>query len=227
VSWRFTFAMIAASAGLAAVVLARVAPRGIVVPRTSLAALREAVVTPRLLVALSFIVLLMGGVFAVYTYLGALLEARHALGRTGVTAVFLVFGFGAVLGNALGGRLTDRIGAVPTLIVLCLAQIVLMPLLTLTDTPVVLTTLIVGVWSVCGWSVNVAQQARLATLEPAKTPVLMALHAAAIYLGTYAGSAMGGEVIERSGHAALGPTGALFAALALASLGLSRLLARR
>jgi predicted MFS family arabinose efflux permease len=52
-------------------------------------------------------------------------ERRHGLGRTGVTAMLLLFGVAGVLGNAMGGFLTDRIGSVRTLAALCIAQIVM------------------------------------------------------------------------------------------------------
>lgn len=220
--WRITFACAAVFAALSVVVLARAVPRGIVVPRTSLRTLGSVLTAPRLLVAVAFSVLFMSAVFAMYTYLASFLEARYAFGRTGVTTVLLVFGAGAVLGNGMGGFLTDRFGPVRTLAALCMAQMLILPTLTLTHLPVLAIGALIGLWSVMGWSFNVPQQARLATLDPAKAPVLISLHAAAIYVGSSVGSAIGGKTLAQFGHAGLGPLGAALAALALLSLAFAR-----
>jgi predicted MFS family arabinose efflux permease len=78
----------------------------------------------------------------------------------------------------------------------------------------------IGAWSVFGWSFQVPQQARLAALEPAKAPVLFALHAAAIYIGACVGSLIGGQTLGLGGYDALGPSGAAFILIALGSLGI-------
>jgi predicted MFS family arabinose efflux permease len=120
----------------------------------------------------------------------------------------LVFGAGAILGNAFGGFLTDRIGPFRALVLLCSVQFVAMPALTLLHVPLLLTGALILGWSVFGWSVNVPQQARLAALDPARAPVLIALHAAAIYVGTSVGSLVGGRVLIHFGHSVLGLVGA-------------------
>jgi DHA1 family inner membrane transport protein len=227
VGWRLAFGIVAAFAILGAVVLFRFCPRELVVPRTSLATLIEVVATPRLVFAIAFTVLFMAGAFVVYTYLAPFLEARYGLSRNGVTAMMLVFGLGAVAGNTMGGFLTDRIGAVRTLITLCVAQLVVMPFLTLVQMSLLTIGAAIGTWSVFGWSMHVPQQARLAALEPAKTPVLLALHAAAIYIGASIGSLIGGQSLEFAGFDALGPSGAALVVVALGSLGIVARMSRR
>jgi len=135
--------------------------------------------------------------------------------------MFLVFGFGAMAGNVLGGGLTDRIGPMRTIALLCAAQMLVMPALTLWSVSALATGALIAIWSVCGWSVNVPQQARLAALDLARAPVLLALHSAAIYIGSSVGSAVGGRVLARYGHEGLGLLGAAFAAAALLSVGVS------
>lgn len=48
------------------------------------------------------------GVFAVFTYIQPLLTQVTGIPEAGVSAILLVFGAGMVLGNVIGGRLTDR-----------------------------------------------------------------------------------------------------------------------
>jgi MFS transporter, DHA1 family, inner membrane transport protein len=48
------------------------------------------------------------GVFAVFTYIQPLLTQVTGFSDAGVSAILLMFGIGMVLGNVIGGRLTDR-----------------------------------------------------------------------------------------------------------------------
>jgi predicted MFS family arabinose efflux permease len=135
-----------------------------------------------------------------------------------VTLVLAIFGAGAVVGNSVGGVLTDRIGPQRTLFLLCAAQLVLLPAMTWVPMPVAVFGGVVAVWSICSWSFMVPQQARLASLAPERVPVLFALNAAAIYVGGSIGSALGSAALHAAGFSLLGPAGAGLALLALGSL---------
>jgi predicted MFS family arabinose efflux permease len=168
--------------------------------------------------AISFTAWFIGGLYVVYTYMAPLLEARYGMGRDGVTTVLLVFGAGAVIGNSLGGYLTDRIGPLRTLTALGLAQCALLPSLTAVAWPVLALGGVVGVWSVCAWSFMVPQQARLAQMSAKQVPVVFALNASAIYVGASLGSALGGKVLGAMGLIALGPVGVVLVVIAIISL---------
>jgi len=107
-------------------------------------------------------------------------------------------------------------------VLLCLAQSLLMPALTLPTWPLAAVGALMFIWSVFGWSFMVPQQARLAALDPAQLPVLFALNASAIYVGATLGSAVGGAVLKGLGLHALGLFGAALALLGLASLAFRR-----
>jgi predicted MFS family arabinose efflux permease len=220
--WPAAFGVVAVLSllGLAAVSLAL--PAGIAVPVASLASLGAVLRSGRLMVAVAFTALFMGALYVCYTFLAPLLETLYGLSRDGVTGMLLLFGLGAVIGNAMGGRLTDRIGSRRTLVLLCLAQAVLMPALTLPTWPLAALGALILVWSVFGWSFMVPQQARLAALDPARLPVLFALNASAIYIGATLGSSVGGAVLKGLGLHALGLFGAALALLGLASLAFRR-----
>jgi predicted MFS family arabinose efflux permease len=202
-----------AVAGLCAAVLAALllrVPTGIAVPRAGLAALGQVLRSGWRMGAVGFTVLFMGGVWCVYAFFDPLIEARLGLGRDGVSAMLVIFGLGAVAGNWLGGRLTDRVGSNRTLLILCAAQAVLLPVVAGVALPVPLTAVLIGGWSVCGWSFMAAQQARLAGMDPARTAVLLALNAAAIYIAAALGTFGGGLVLDRTGSfAGLGVLGAV------------------
>ena len=220
--WQAAFAVVAVLSvlGLAAIVMAL--PTGIAVPVASLASLGAVLRSGRLMLAIAFTALFTGALYVCYTFLAPLLETLYGLSRDGVTGMLLLFGLGAVVGNAMGGRLTDRIGSRRTLVLLCLAQSLLMPALTLPTWTLVVVGALIFVWSVFGWSFMVPQQARLAALDPARLPVLFALNASAIYVGATLGSSVGGAVLKGLGLHALGLFGAALALLGLASLAFRR-----
>ena len=217
--WPAAFAATAALAAATALVLARRVPRGIAVPATGLAALGRALASGWRMAAVAFGVLFLGGVYCVYAFLGVLLVDRMGLSPGGLSLVLAVYGLGAVAGNALGGRLADRIGPERTLMILCAAQAVLLPAVALAELPLVPMVALVVAWSIAGWSFMAAQQARLAALDPAGTPVMLALNAAAVYLAAAIGTSAGGAALRAlDGWAGPGLAGAAFMGLAALSL---------
>jgi MFS transporter, DHA1 family, inner membrane transport protein len=220
--WPAAFAVVAALSALGLAAVLQALPAGIAVPVASLASLGAVLRSARLMAAIAFTALFIGALYVCYTFLAPLLETLYGLSRDGVTGMLVLFGLGAVIGNAMGGRLTDRIGPRRTLLLLCLAQSLLMPALTLPTWPLVTVGALVMVWSVFGWSFMVPQQARLAALDPARLPVLFALNASAIYIGATLGASVGGAVLKTLGLHALGPFGAALALLGLASLAFRR-----
>jgi MFS transporter, DHA1 family, inner membrane transport protein len=214
--WRTAFWVVAALSAVAAAVLFKLAPRKLKIPATSLKTLGEVLATPRLIIAICLTAFFFGALYALYTYLAAFLEVRHGLARNGVTMALTIFGVAAVIGNAVGGVLTDGIGPARTLIILCVAECVIMPFLTLVAMPLFATLATLAVWSVFSFAFMAAQQARLVALDVERTSTLFALNASALYLGGSIGTVLGGEALKAAGVAALGPVGA---ALALAGLG--------
>ncbi|MBW8844048.1 MAG: MFS transporter [Burkholderiales bacterium] len=220
--WAAAFAVVAGLSLLGLVAIVTALPSGIAVPVANLASLGAVLRSGRLMLAIAFTALFTGALYVCYTFLAPLLETLYGLSRDGVTGMLLLFGLGAVVGNAMGGRLTDGIGSLRTLVLLCLAQSLLMPALTLPTWPLPVVGALIFVWSVFGWSFMVPQQARLAALDPARLPVLFALNASAIYVGATLGSSVGGAVLKGLGLHALGLFGATLALLGLASLAFRR-----
>jgi predicted MFS family arabinose efflux permease len=208
--WPVAFAVVAVLCGAVAVVLALRVPKGISVPRPGLAVLGQVLRSGWRMAAVAFTVLFLGGIWCVYAFFGPLIEARLGLGRDGVSAMLVIFGLGAVAGNWLGGRLTDRIGSNRTLLLLCAAQAVLLPAVAGLSLPLPLMAVLVAGWSVCGWSFMAAQQARLAGLDAPRAPIMLALNAAAIYVAAAIGTFGGGLALDWTGSfAALGFAGAV------------------
>ena len=216
--WRSAFwAVLALGLGVIPLIVMTV-PRRIPVPPASLKALLAVLQSPWLMLAVAFTALFMGGAYVVYTFLGPMVEARYQLDASGVTAFLLVFGVGAVVGNAIGAFLTRRLGSDRTLMLLAMAQIGLLPAMTLLPVGFAPALALTLLWSLCAWSFMVPQQARLVALAPAYQGLLLALNASAIYVGASLGSTIGGATLQGGSFALLGPVAAVVAALALASL---------
>jgi len=212
--WRAIFGVVAATAATAAVLVLKRVPLGLTVQRSTLRALASVFREPCLLTAVAFIVFFIGANFTFVTYLTPFLANRYGLPGAALAGVLVLYGIGAIAGNRLGGHLTDRLGPTRTLTLLCAVHVVVLPALTVFLLPLALTIVLLGIWSLFAWSVHVAQQARLARLDPARAPVLLALHSSAIYVGTSVGATLGGRVLEATNDRWLGPMGATLILLA-------------
>jgi DHA1 family inner membrane transport protein len=194
-------------------------PRAIVVPATSLTALFEVLRSVRLMLAVVFTALFMGAAYVVYTFISPMMEVRFQLDAGGVMLFLVVFGIGAVIGNAIGAVQTTRLGSVRTLVLLAIGQIVLLPALTILPVGLWGALALTLAWSLGAWSFMVPQQARLVALSPQYQGLLLALNASAIYVGVSLGSTAGSLAFTGGlSWSGLGPVGAVMASLALFSL---------
>lgn len=157
-----------------------------------------------MMLAILFTATFLGSIYVLYTFMAPLLSSSMGFGRNGITAVLLVFGLGAVLGNLVGGRLADRFGAAQTLIVLAVLQTLMLPFYSYLPVPAWLLYGFTLIWSIAGWSFAAGQQLRLVQLGGAQAQVALSLNVAAIYVGAAAGSAIGGAVVAGYGVNALG-----------------------
>jgi len=163
----------------------------------------------------------LGAIFLLYTYLAPLLSETMGFGRDEVSLSLIIFGFGAVLGGLLGGFFTDRFGAMKVLVALCLIQMGLMPLFAILPVPLPIFFVLLFVWSTMGWSFGAAQQVRLLSIAPEQASVILAMNAAAIYIGSALGAAIGGGVLTLASPVFLGPVAGFGALLALVHLTVS------
>ena len=196
-------------------------PKGLAFQPVRLTDLRRILGNARLMLAILFTASFLASIWVVLTYLAPLLTQTMGWGRDGITLALLVFGVGAVLGNILGGILSDRIGPVRMLLLLSISQVGW--LATYSFLPFDGTALLVVIFlqSVCGWSFMAGQQARLVSLAPESAPVVLSLNAAALYLGTAIGSAIGSFVINGAGLGALGWTASGLALVAVLHMAIS------
>jgi predicted MFS family arabinose efflux permease len=216
-----TFWVIAGLALVAAALVFVSTPATLPFQATSLSVLGKTLVTPRLILPVLYSTTFMTAIYVVYTYLGPLVEARYGFGRDGVAAYFVLFGVAAVFGNFIGGYSADRLGPSRTLIVLCLAQMVLLPTIVVAPVGAVTLGVIVVIWSLSGWSYMTPQQSRIVATAPERAPALLSLNASAILLGVALGSAIGGQALTHGSWSMVAATGAVIALCGIAHLVLS------
>jgi MFS transporter, DHA1 family, inner membrane transport protein len=152
--------------------------------------------------------------FVVFTCAGPLLARITGWGGALVSALLVAYGGATVLGNALGGRWTDRHGAEPTLLGGLLALITALAGLALalqTARPVGIVLIVAALvlWGAGGWMLPAAQMHRLVAVCPTAAAELASLNSSATYLGMALGAALGGLVLEHASLAAVPVTGAV------------------
>jgi predicted MFS family arabinose efflux permease len=211
-----------ALAGLVALIVRM--PRGVPFQVTSLSAIVTTLADLRTAFAIAFTATFIGAIYIVFTFFGPLLEVSLGISAELRTAYLALFGIGAVVGNFAGGYLTDKIGSVRTLALLCIGQAAIMPLFSIIPWAPLALAVLVGGWSAFGWSFMAPQQSRLVVLAPRTQALALALNAAMIYVGIAIGSGISAAVMDRFGLTALGIAGGLGALLALGHLGLSKAL---
>ncbi len=219
--WQWTFWMIVGMSLPLAMLIWRRVPAGLRFQPVSMADLAQIVVQGRTMLAVLFTGSFLGSIYILYTYIAPLLSTTMGLGRDGIAFMLVMFGVGAVGGNIMGGYLADRFGWRATLVGLCVSQIVIMPLFSLLPMSFGALALICLAWALFGWAFMAGQQLRLIQFSGPQAPVVLALNAAAIYIGAAAGSAVGALVITGFGYLALGVAAGLGAAFALLHLVIS------
>jgi MFS transporter, DHA1 family, inner membrane transport protein len=220
--WQATFLSVAALAAVAAPLLFRLIPAAVSFQTTGLSAIGTALKDTRLAFAIAFTATIITAIYVVFTYFGPLIEASIGRNPELRTGFLVLYGMGAVVGNYLGGYMTDRIGPARTLAVVCLAQALVMPLFSIIPWSPLFFAIIVGVWSAFGWAFMAPQQSRLTQMAPRLQSLALALNAAMIYLGIAIGSALAAGVLGRFGLQGLGIAGGLVGLVALLHLWLSQ-----
>lgn len=197
--WRMTMWFVAGLGTLASFGVLAMLPDVPAAPalrlRTRLAPLGDT----RVAATLATTLLVMFGVFLVYTYISVVFDRATGGDGAHLAALISVWGIAATIGNLAAGHLTDRFGnrRIVNLAILIVAlDFALMPW---SSTSFGAAVFALAVWGFCGWGLVVSQQHRLIGIAPALAPILLALNAAAIYLAVSASGAVGGLVMGMLG----------------------------
>ena len=131
-------------------------------------------------------ILVVGANMQVFTYAGII------TGASGTTLVIYLtcFGVFTVIGNSVAGRLTDRWGALTTVLISITGLFT-----TLCAAPLISPAILLSINGFFGGMFTVPQQARIVALNP----VLLGLLSSCVYLGFATAGALGKVVIDNLG----------------------------
>ncbi|WP_061778973.1 MFS transporter [Sphingomonas sanguinis] len=222
IGWRSAFAGIAGVGALAMLSLRLALPS---LPSTGSGEMRgELRVLTRapVMMALALTTIGFGGVFTVFTYIVPILrDVTH--GSTGyITAMLMLFGIGATIGNGLGGRLADRSVERTLMTMLAIMALTLLGFTVLMQWPVTAAIAIL-IWGIASFAIVPPLQMRVMDAASDAPNLASAMNIGAFNLGNAIGAALGGGVIGAGlGLPAVSLAGAAMAALALVTLLVSR-----
>ncbi|ABD52949.1 MFS transporter [Jannaschia sp. CCS1] len=226
IGWRYAFILVTLLALPCLWLIWTRVPRGLRFQPVGLRDLSAVLADWRIMLAVLFTATFLAAIYVPFTYIAPLMEAHMGFGRDGISSVLLTFGLAAVVGNLLGGWMSDRFGPTPTLMLLAITQVLLMPFLSFLPMAAWMVFALIFTWSIFGWSFTAPQQARVISLAPDRAPVVLSLNAAAIYVGAAVGASVGGAAISQSGLLALGWVGGAMALVGVAHLLVSARISR-
>jgi MFS transporter, DHA1 family, inner membrane transport protein len=224
--WHLPIWLVAAlSAGAWLAVAVRV-PAEIRSPGASFSGIGALLLRRDVLALLLLTLLYFTAIFAVFTYIGPVLQDLVPMSGERLSITLALFGLSGVAGTVIGGVANDRFGSRHTLFVQLGVLGTMMALLPLTagSWPAMVSVLLV--WGTAGFGMMMPQQSRLAAMAPAQAPLLLSLNASMLYLGTASGAIVGGALASSLGFRHLGWAGVPFVAAGLVLLWLGPTLNR-
>ncbi len=220
--WPATFVMIAVITALALGTLVARGPRtGEAPPPLPLAERVAPLARAQVWLALTPLLLMFGGIYAVYTYIAPLLETHFA--AADVPLFLICYGVGGLAGSQLGGKLVDRFGATGPLIVLLSIFTLLYALFPIALHSAVATGAVMFGLTLCSWACFAPNQTRVVAVDPAHPNIMFALINSAIFFGGAVGAAFGGLVLDVFSVTALPYAAAVLTAVAVAMIVQSRM----
>jgi len=206
---------------LCALALAAVAlrvPADIQAPGASVGGLGKVLAQRGVLTVLAMTLLYFIAIFAVFSYIGPVLQALSPMSSDRMSVTLALFGLSGVAGTLLGGVANDRFGSQRTLTVQLSVLGATMALLPLVAGSWPALMIVLLAWGTAGFGMMAPQQSRLAALAPSQAPMLLSLNASMLYLGTAGGAIVGGALASSLGFQHLSWAGVPFVAAALAVL---------
>ncbi|WP_426254473.1 MFS transporter [Sphingomonas sp. DC2300-3] len=218
IGWRTAFAGIAGVGAIAMLSLRLALPPLPAAEGGDMRAELRVLTRGPVVMALALTTIGFGGVFTVFTYIVPILRnVTH--GSTGyVTAMLMLFGVGATIGNGLGGRLADRSVERTLMTMLTIMALTLLAFTVLMQWPATAAIAIL-IWGIASFAIVPPLQMRVMDAASDAPNLASAMNIGAFNLGNAIGAALGGGVIGAGlGLPAVSLAGAAMAAVALAML---------
>lgn len=197
--WRATFIAIVVIAVISVALIAIFMPANLPEAEESKpGAMRrelKALANPTLIFAIITTVLAQGAVFTASTYIVPLLMDISHFGPSAVSALLVVFGIGAIMGNFAGGRLADKhvMRGVTTVLG---SLVIVLVVFWMTSIVPVLSAITLFLFGAIGFSIIPSLQARIQSLAVAAPTLALSVNVSAFNLGNGLGAWMGGTVLD-------------------------------
>jgi DHA1 family inner membrane transport protein len=210
--WHAPIWVVAALSGAALVAVAVRVPAVAAAPGASFGGIGALLARPDVLAALALTLLYFIAIFAVFSYIGPVLQALVPMSSERLSVTLALFGLSGVAGTLIGGAANDRFGSRRTLLVQLSVLGTTMVALPLAAGSWGLLIAVLLVWGTAGFGMMAPQQSRLAALAPAQAPLLLSLNTSMLYLGTATGAVVGGALASSLGFERLAWAGVPFVA---------------
>lgn len=218
IGWRTAFAGIAGVGAIAMLSLRLALPPLPAAEGGDMRAELRVLTRGPVVMALALTTIGFGGVFTVFTYIVPILRDVTHGSTAYVTAMLMLFGVGATIGNALGGRLADRSVDRALMTMLAIMALTLLAFTVLMQWPVTAAIAIL-VWGIASFAIVPPLQMRVMDAASDAPNFASAMNIGAFNLGNAIGAALGGGVIGAGlGLPTVSLAGAAMAAVALAML---------
>jgi DHA1 family inner membrane transport protein len=212
--WRAGFVGVSVLGLGALFALLRVVPAVAVTPSGRAAVQARHAFAPRVLAVLGTGLLILGGQYAVLTYITPFLQGRTSVSSGAVSAFLLAFGVATAVGVFAGGWAADR-SATRALVLGNAALVVALGLLHVVAEIPALVAIVLVVWGVVGMGLVPSLQYRVLELAGPGRDLAATLPASALNVGIALGALAGGWTLDAYGAGGPLITGLVVTALAL------------
>jgi predicted MFS family arabinose efflux permease len=197
-------------------------PRGLVGAPVDLKTWTDVGRNRMIMLLLSITTLQMSGQFVVFTFMGPLLAKLTGVGPDAIGLVFACYGIFGFIGIAITTRIVDSWGAWKTSVLFTVLMLLGVTGWALSAGIYPLMAASVAIWGLGFASTNSMQQVRLVGAAPSLASASVSLNTSVLYVGQAVGSAVGGLLYARDLLHAAGYVAAVFVALALTMVILTR-----